>query len=114
MLVAVAVLATALVSLLSLHGKNIQIVAYDRSLTRAALLARALMTRTITAKPFPDVARSSGDFTEDPVYHWELEILRGPIRETEDETREIRIRVSWSGKDSDAVRLVTLVRRPDA
>ena len=112
-LVAVAVIATALVSLLALHGRNIQIVAYDQRLNRATLLAQAVMTRTIVAENFPDPTRSSGDFANDPDYHWELEILRGPTRELEDEIREIHVRVYWDVDDPDAVRLVTMVRKPE-
>lgn len=112
-LVAVAIIATALVSLLSLHGRNVEIVAYDQRLNRATLLAQALMTRTLTADPFPDPARASGDFESDPDFHWQVEILPGPTREVEDETREIRLSVFRNAGDADAVRLVTLVRRPD-
>ncbi|MET0152061.1 MAG: prepilin-type N-terminal cleavage/methylation domain-containing protein [Candidatus Binatia bacterium] len=112
-LVAVAVLATALVSLLSLHGQNVRTIAYDRRLSRATLLAQDLMTRTLVAEAFPDLTRSSGDFASDPDYHWELEVLRGPTRDLEDQVREIRIRVFWDERDPDAVRLATLVRRPE-
>jgi general secretion pathway protein I len=112
-LVAVAVLATALVSLLSLHGQNVRTIAYDRRLSRATLLAQDLITRTLVAEAFPNPTRSSGDFASDPDYRWELEVLRGPTRELEDQMREIRIRVFWDERDPDAVRLATLVRRPD-
>jgi hypothetical protein len=112
-LVAVAVLATALVSLLSLHGQNVRTIAYDLRLARATLLAQDLMTRTLTAEAFPDPTRSSGDFASDPDYRWELEVLRGPTRELEDELREIHVRVFWDERDPDAVRLATYVRRPD-
>ena len=111
---AVAVLATALVSLLSLHGQNVRTIAYDQRLSRAALLAQDLMTRTMVAEAFPDPTRSRGDFASDPDYHWELEVLRGPTRELEDELREIRIRVFWDERSPDAVLLATFVRRPDA
>ena len=112
-LVAVAVLATALVSLLSLHGQNVRTIAYDLRLARATLLAQDLMTRTVTAEAFPDPTRSSGDFASDPDYRWELEVLRGPTRELEDQLREIHVRVFWDERDPDAVRLATYVRRPD-
>jgi len=112
-LVAVAVLATALVSLLSLHGQNVRTIAYDVRLARATLLAQDLMTRTLAADAFPDPTRSNGDFASDPDYRWELEILRGPTRELEDQLREIRVRVFWDERDPDAVRLATYVRRPD-
>src|ERR1051325_2990399 len=74
-LVAVAVLATALVSLLSLHGKNIQTVAYDQQLSRATLLAQDLMTRTLVTEPFPDPTRNSGAFAHDPEHRWEVAVL---------------------------------------
>ena len=112
-LVAVAVLATALVSLLSLHGKNIQVVAYDQRLARATLLAQDVLTRALTADPFPDPAETRGDFDADPDYHWELAILRGPTRDLEEEIREIRVRVYWDPNDPDAVKLATLVRKRD-
>jgi general secretion pathway protein I len=113
-LVAVAVIATALVSLLALHGRNIRVVAYDLRLNRATLLAQGLMARTLASDRFPDPMQSSGDFESDPDFHWQLEILRGPTRELEEATREIRVRVFWDAADPDAVRLVTLVRRPEA
>ncbi len=110
---AVAVLATALVSLLSLHTRNVRTIAYDLRLARATLLAQDLMTRALTSDAFPDPARSSGDFPSDPDYHWELVVLRGPTRELEDQLREIRVRVFWDENDPDAVKLATFVRRPD-
>lgn len=112
-LVAVAVLGTALVSLLSLHGQNIRTISYDLRLARATLLAQDLMTRTLAVQEFPDPTRTSGDFASDPDYRWELEVLRGPTRELEDQLREIRVRVFWDERDPDAVRLATYVRRPD-
>ncbi len=110
---AVAVLATALVSLLSLHGQNVRTIAYDQRLSRATLLAQDLMTRTLVADAFPDPTRSSGEFAGNPDYRWELEVVRGPTRELEEQVREIRIRVFWDERDPDAVRLATFVRRPD-
>jgi general secretion pathway protein I len=111
-LVAVAVLATALVSLLSLHGKNIQTIAYDQRLARATLLAQDVLARTLVADPFPDPAQTSGDFP-DGDYHWQVEILRGPTREVEDYVREIRVRVFWNVNDPDAVTLATFVGKPE-
>ncbi len=103
-LVAVAVLATALVSLLSLHARNIRTIAYDLRLARATLLAQDLMTRTLTVDAFPDPARTSGDFASDPDYRLGAEVLlRGPTRELEDQLREIRVRVFWDENDPDAV-----------
>ena len=113
-LVAVAVIATALVSLLGLHGRNIQIIAEDQRLARATLLAQDAMTQALVSEAFPDPGESRGDFPNDPEYHWEVEILRGPTRELEDVAREIRVRVFWDGGEDDAIKLVTLLRKPDA
>jgi len=112
-MVAIAVIATALVSLLGLHGRNIQIVAADQQIARATMLAQQAMTEALVSSDFPDPTGSHGDFAGDPDYHWEVEILRGPTRELEELTREIRVRVFWAG-DEDGVRLVTLVRKPEA
>jgi len=112
-LVAIAIIATALVSLLGLHGRNIQIVAEDQSLARATLLAQQAMTEALVASVFPDPGTSRGDFADDPTFHWEVEILRGPTRDLEELTREIRVRVFWDGGDENGVRLVTLLRKPE-
>jgi hypothetical protein len=111
-MVAVMVIATALVGLLGLHGRNLQVIAYDQRLTRATILAQDLMTRTLVAEPFPDPTERSGRFESDPDYQWTLEIRPGPTRELEDEVREIQLRVFWDPTDLDAVRLATLVRKP--
>ncbi len=111
-LVAVAIIAIALVALLGLHGRNIQVVSYDRQLNRATLLAQRLMTRTLVAEVFPEPTEQRGTFDDDPGFRWEVAIMRGPTREIEDVVREIRVRVYWDDDEPDAVRLVTLVRKP--
>lgn len=113
-LVAIAVIATAFVSLLGLHGRNIQIIAADQHIARATILAQQAMTQALVSSDFPDPTRSRGDFADDPDYHWEVEILRGPNRDIEGLVREIRVRVYWTGREDEAVTLATLVRRPDA
>jgi general secretion pathway protein I len=112
-LVAIAVIATAMVSLLGLHGRNIQIIASDQHLARATILAQQVMTQALVSSEFPDPTQDRGDFADDPAYHWALEILRGPNRDIEELTREIRVSVWWSGGEDEAVTLATLVRKPD-
>src|SRR5262245_49721338 len=102
-----------MVSLLGLHGRNIQLVADDQLIARATLLAQQAMTEALVAEVFPDPTRSRGDFPGDPGYHWEAEILRGPTRELEEVTREVRVRVFWDGDEDGGVRLVTLLRKPE-
>lgn len=59
-LVAAAVLAVAMVSLLGLHARNIRLIADTQTLTEAGLLAARLATTTKTGA-FPPLGHSSGE-----------------------------------------------------
>lgn len=113
-MVALSILATSLVALLSLHARNIQIVADDRLIVRATLLAQAAMTEILLAEPFPATGERGGEFAEDPDFAWRAEILAPGVPELTELLREVRLRVSWGPEDADGVELVTMVRRPDA
>lgn len=112
-LIALSIIATAMVGLLSLHARNLQIVAYDQDLSRATWLAERLMTRTIVEQPFPDPVQASGQFDEDPRFQWEVRIVAGPTPELEDDVREIHVRVFWNPADPEVAHLITHVRKPD-
>ena len=111
-LVAVAVLGFALVSLLGLHVRNIDLIARDERVTAATLLARALMTEVETG-PFPDLGATDGDFELDypdryPDLRWEREVLTTPVPNV----REVRVRVFRGEQESgDDVTLTYYVRR---
>lgn len=111
-LVAVAVLGLALVSLLGLHVRNIDLIARDQRVTQATLLARALMTEVETG-PFPELGALDGDFELDypdryPGLRWEREVLTTPIPNV----REVRVRVFHGELESgDDVTLTYYVRR---
>ena len=111
-LVAVAVLGFALVSLLGLHVRNIDLIARDERVTAATLLARALMTEVETG-PFPDLGATDGDFELDypdryPDLRWEREVLTTPVPNV----REVRVRVFRGEEESgDDVTLTYYVRR---
>jgi general secretion pathway protein I len=111
-LVAVAVLGLALVSLLSLHVRNIDLIGRDQRITEATLLARALMSE-VESGPFPDLGVESGDFELDyperyPDLRWEREVTPTPVPNV----REVRVRV-FRGEDEsgDDVTLTYYVRR---
>jgi general secretion pathway protein I len=112
-LVAMSILATALVALLSLHGRNIQVVTTDRRIVRATLLAQETLTRALLDQPFPDLGQIEGDFRDDPDYRWRVEIEPGPTPELEEWVRLVRVRVYWDADDQDAVVLVTHAQRMD-
>lgn len=111
-LVAVAVLGLALVSLLGLHVRNIDLIARDQRVTEATLLARALMTEVETG-PFPDLGAIDGDFELDypdryPDLRWEREVVTTPVPNV----REVRVRVFRGEEESgDDVTLTYYVRR---
>ena len=62
-LVAVAILAVGLVSLLGLHVRNLALLGRDQRITDATMLARALMTEA-EVEPFPDIGLTDGDFED--------------------------------------------------
>jgi general secretion pathway protein I len=111
-LVAVAVLGLALVSLLALHVRNIDLIARDERITQSTLLARGVMAE-IAAGPFPELGVTSGDFELDyperfPDLKWETEVSPGPVPLI----REIRVRVFRGQEESgDDVTLTYFVRQ---
>lgn len=111
-LVAVAVLGLALVSLLGLHVRNIDLIARDQRVTEATLLARGLMTE-VESGPFPDLGVESGDFELEypdryPDLRWEREVTPTPVPNV----REVRVRVFHGEEESgDDVTLTYYVRR---
>jgi general secretion pathway protein I len=111
-LVAIAVLGLALVSLLGLHVRNIDLIDRDQRITEATLLARALMTDVETG-PFPELGVEEGDFELDyperyPDLRWEREVVPTPVPNV----REVRVRVFRSEVESgDDVTLTYYVRR---
>jgi general secretion pathway protein I len=60
-MIAIAVLATALMALLALDHQDLQSVIRAQDLSRAAMLAQTLMTQ-VELGPFPTVGTRSGDF----------------------------------------------------
>jgi general secretion pathway protein I len=60
-MVAIAILGTALVSLLGLHHQSLQSVIRAQDMTRASMLAQAVMTEAELER-FPDLGKTTGDF----------------------------------------------------
>jgi len=112
-MVALSILATALVALLSLQARNIQVVAEDRQIVRATLLAQETMTRALLDQPFPDVGERSGSFDDEPPFVWSVEVRPAGLAELAELLREIHVRVAWDRGETDRVELITHVRKPD-
>jgi general secretion pathway protein I len=111
-LVAVAVLALALVSLLGLHVRDLALIGRDQRVTEATFLAQVLMTEAEIER-FPALGGTSGDFAElfpdrYPDLRWEREVLPTPLPDL----REIRVRVFRGDQESgDDVTLTYYVTR---
>ncbi len=111
-LVAVAVLGLALVSLLGLHVRNLALIERDQRVTDATLLARQIMTQ-VELEGYPDLGREEGDFQawypdRYPDLRWEREVTDSPIPLM----REVHVRVYRDDAPGDDVALYYLMRRP--
>lgn len=77
-MIAIAFIGIAMIALLSLHHTDLQSVIRGQELTRASMLAQALMTEAEIER-VPDLGRSTGDFShmypgEYPGYRWVREV----------------------------------------
>jgi hypothetical protein len=110
-MVALAIVAFAVVGLLGLHGRSIQVIARDQNLTRATLLAREIVSQIqfqVMTNGLQDLGNSQGTFEGYPGYRWERQVLPTGL----DEMREVVIRVIWDEANPSACELVYFVRDP--
>jgi general secretion pathway protein I len=82
-MIAIAFIGIALIALLSLHHSNLQSVIRARDLTRAAMLAQALMSQAELER-FPPPGQSHGDFAqlypgEYRNFRWQREVEPSPL-----------------------------------
>jgi len=95
-MVAMAILATAMVVLLENHGSSVRLSQRSRQVSIAINLAKDLMT-DIELEGFPEIGDTSGNFEEEfpglyPDYRWEREIVENNFW---DYVRECYVRVYW-------------------
>ena len=104
-LVALAVLAVALVSLLGLQNRNLLLSVQAERLSTATLLVREMMTRTQLEGP--DAARmTSGDFSEFhpgqyPEFRWYRTVQPAPL----EGLWELRVGVTWGEREDEQAEL---------
>ena len=104
-LVAVAVLAVALVSLLGLHNRNLVLAARAERLGIGTLLAREMLTRT-QLEGLSATRRTSGDFSEwypgqYPGFRWRRSVRPTPL----EGLWELRVGVTWGEYAHEACEL---------
>jgi general secretion pathway protein I len=104
-LVALAILSIALVVLLGLRNRDVDIVNTTRELTTATALARMKIVET-QVEGFPDLGETTGEFEDDySQFHWYRAVSSTPF----DYVREVRVSVRWGQADREAVELVRYV-----
>jgi general secretion pathway protein I len=112
-MVAIAILGTALVSLLSLHHQSMQSVIRAQDMTRASMLAQAVMTEAELER-FPDLGRSSGNFQSSfpgqfQDFRWERLVEASA---NFPDVREVKILVRYGPGQSRSFALVEFLHSP--
>jgi general secretion pathway protein I len=104
-LVALAVLAVALVSLLGLQNRNLLLTVQAERLSTATLLVREMLTRTLLEGP--EAARvTSGDFSDlhpgqYPEFRWRRTVRPAPV----EGLWELRVGVTWGEREDERAEL---------
>ena len=108
-MIAVAILAFVLVSLLGLNSRSVRDVALAERITTATLLAQRLMVETLSAASLTP-KEDEGEFEEEAYadYAWKKTISLTPLNPI----KEVRVAVLWKeGKHEEKVELVTYEKK---
>jgi general secretion pathway protein I len=103
-MLAVAIMALVLVSLLGLQSRSSKDVELAEHITRATLLAKQVMTETLLVKPIP-LQEKEGQFDDEEFadYTWKKIVVPTPVPQV----LEVRVAVLW--KEGDRQEQVELV-----
>jgi len=112
-MIAIAIIATALVTLLKAQNQNLRALTESADLTTATLLAKQKLAE-VEIGGFPDLAEEAGNFSEGEFskFRWRRTVAPTPF----DRLREVTVQVFW--EERKGVREVTLFlfvadRRPE-
>lgn len=95
-MVAVAVLAFALVSILAVAGRNVSLSARAADLRTASALADDMASR-IDARGLSSISSRSGKFEERPGFEWHLSVVPYNIPRLGTRMKIVRILITWDG-----------------
>ena len=99
-LVAVAIIGTALVMLLGSVNGNLVIASKVRDVQIASNLAQKILTE-IDLEGYPEVRDESGEFEEAPGFEWYLTVLPYDITQIDTELRIVRVLITWDEGNED-------------
>ena len=95
-MVAVAVLSFALVSILAVAGRNVSLSARAADIRTASALADDMASR-IDARGLSSTSARSGKFEERPGFEWHLSVVPYDIPGLGTRMRIVRILITWDG-----------------
>src|SRR5262245_60312411 len=103
-MIAIGILGIAMVMLIGLRNREIDLNSYARDLTNASILAESKITEW-ELKNFPDPQEAAGDFDEtNPEFKWRVIVSPTPF----DDLRELKVIVTWKrGSRDEALDLTT-------
>jgi type II secretion system protein I len=97
-MIAIAFIGIAMLSLMSLHDRNLHSVIHAQEMSRAAALAQALMSQAETER-YPDLGNTRGNFEKDypgkyPGYQWQREVSQTANLP---DLRTVTVRIQYAG-----------------
>jgi len=110
-LIALAVVAIAFVTLLGWHGRNIRVIAYNQNLSRAALLAReraSLIQFEVLKSGLQALGNESGPIDGYPAFVYDQQVFSTGI----DEMKQVVLRIIWDQRNPSACEVTFFVRDP--
>ncbi|HLK85738.1 MAG TPA: type II secretion system minor pseudopilin GspI [Candidatus Binataceae bacterium] len=112
-LIAIAVLGIALLALLALEHQDLQSVIRGQDVSRAAMLAQALMTQAELQR-FPPIGNSSGDFDrmysgQYPNFRWTRSVEPSPVFP---DLRKVEIHVRYGPRFGRDFSIVEFMHNP--
>jgi len=108
-LVALAVIASAFVTLLGWHARNIKTIANNQNLARATLFAReraSFIQYQVLTQGLQGLGNESGPIDGYPSYQYDQQVLSTGI----DGLSEVILRIIWDARNPSACEVVFFVR----
>jgi general secretion pathway protein I len=112
-MIAVAFIGIAMLALLTLHNRNLHSVIGAQEMSRAAVLAQALMAQA-EAERYPAMGSTSGDFQRDypgkyPDYRWQRDVAATVGLQ---DLRTVTVRIFYGSNGKRTFELAEIMHNP--